>query len=101
MKIDREKVFEVLKTVPRGKVMTYGGLAAAAGYHGCARAIGRVLHTNDKPIVVPCHRIVFSDGVRVRRKRSTQVAGRGRRDLYSVGKGGYEPPQYRIKEHKS
>ncbi len=62
MKIDREKVFEVLKTVPRGKVMTYGGLAAAAGYHGCARAIGRVLHTNDKPIVVPCHRIVFSDG---------------------------------------
>ena len=62
MKIDRDKVFEVVKSVPSGKVMTYGMLAAVAGYPGRARAMGRILHTNDTPIVVPCHRIVFSDG---------------------------------------
>lgn len=62
MKLNRDKVFEVVKTVPKGKVMTYGQLAAAAGYPGCARAVGHILHTNDTPIIVPCHRIVFSDG---------------------------------------
>ena len=58
----REEVFAVVARIPAGKVSTYGLVAAAAGHPGAARAVGRLLHTNDKPVVVPCHRVVFADG---------------------------------------
>lgn len=58
----REEVFDVVRCIPRGKVSTYGLVAAAAGYPRAARAVGRLLHTNDTPVVVPCHRVVFADG---------------------------------------
>jgi methylated-DNA-[protein]-cysteine S-methyltransferase len=48
--------------IPRGKVSTYGLLAARVGRPGAARAAGNALATNPFPIVVPCHRAVRSDG---------------------------------------
>ena len=48
--------------IPRGSVMTYGGLAKALGKPGAARAVGRALATNPVPLVIPCHRVIASDG---------------------------------------
>lgn len=58
----KEEVYAVVKSIPQGKVMTYGGVAHVAGYHRAARAVGRLLHQNQTPLVVPCHRVVFADG---------------------------------------
>jgi methylated-DNA-[protein]-cysteine S-methyltransferase len=46
----------------RGRVRTYGELAAAAGSAGAARAVGSVMAKNRHPIIVPCHRVVGSAG---------------------------------------
>jgi methylated-DNA-protein-cysteine methyltransferase-like protein len=56
-----EKVYQTVKKIPRGKVMTYGQVAASAGHPGAARAVGNVLHFNPYPNV-PCHRVVNARG---------------------------------------
>jgi methylated-DNA-[protein]-cysteine S-methyltransferase len=48
--------------IPRGRVMTYGGLAAKVGVPGGARAVGNVMAGNPFPLVIPCHRVIRSDG---------------------------------------
>ncbi|MDP2840371.1 MAG: MGMT family protein [Syntrophales bacterium] len=48
--------------IPRGRVMTYGGLAASVGVAGGARAVGNVMAGNPFPLVIPCHRVVRSGG---------------------------------------
>jgi methylated-DNA-[protein]-cysteine S-methyltransferase len=48
--------------IPRGRVMTYGGLAAKVGVPGGARAAGNVMAGNPFPLVIPCHRVIRSDG---------------------------------------
>lgn len=53
-----EKVYEVVKTIPKGKVMTYGQIAALAGNPRASRAVGYALHVNPTPGVIPCHRVV-------------------------------------------
>ncbi|MEP0824348.1 MAG: MGMT family protein [Nitrososphaera sp.] len=55
-------VYDILLKIPKGKVTTYGDIAKALGYPGASRAIGRILNKNPNPIVVPCHRVVMSDG---------------------------------------
>ena len=55
----REKVFEFLKNLPRGKVITYGELAKIFGTS--PRAIGRILHSNKDP-KIPCYKVVFANG---------------------------------------
>jgi methylated-DNA-[protein]-cysteine S-methyltransferase len=54
---------ETLRTVPRGEVVTYGELAALAGYPGAARAAGTVCATNRFWLLVPCHRVVGASGL--------------------------------------
>ena len=54
---------ETLRTVPRGEVVTYGELAALAGYPGAARAAGGVCATNRFWLLVPCHRVVAATGL--------------------------------------
>lgn len=56
-----EKVYEVVKTIPMGKVMTYGGIAVALGIRD-VRKIGWALHANSDGSVVPCHRVVNKEG---------------------------------------
>ena len=48
--------------VPAGKVTTYGLIAKAVREPRASRAIGAILRVNPHPIVVPCHRVVMSDG---------------------------------------
>ncbi len=56
-----EKVYSLLKKVPRGKVTTYSALARAAGRPGAARAVGTLMRKNARPEELPCYRVVRSD----------------------------------------
>ncbi len=56
------RVYEVVKSIPKGQVATYGQVAALAGNPRNARFVGFALHANPKPGVIPCHRVVFRDG---------------------------------------
>lgn len=56
-----DKVRAVVRKIPKGQVMTYGGVAKAAGHAGAARAVGGIMKENYDP-TVPCHRVVRSDG---------------------------------------
>lgn len=57
-----ESVYEVVKRIPKGKVLTYGDVARAVGAPRSARQVGWALHSNPQPGVIPCHRVVFGDG---------------------------------------
>ncbi len=57
-----ERVYAALCAVPPGRVTTYGELARAAGMAGGQRAVGRMMRDNPYPGIVPCHRVVMSDG---------------------------------------
>ncbi len=57
-----DKVYNVVMKIPRGKVATYGQVAAAAGSGGAARAVGNALHKNPAFGVIPCHRVVNAKG---------------------------------------
>ena len=57
-----QKVYEYLKTVPEGKVVTYGMIAFAIGHPRASRQVGNALHRNPYPVVVPCHRVVNREG---------------------------------------
>lgn len=51
-----------MRTIPRGKVATYGQIAAHMGNQNLARAVGNILHQNPDPGHFPCHRVVSSKG---------------------------------------
>ena len=53
-----EKVYEVVKKIPKGRVATYGQIACLAGSPRSARQVGYALHVNPEPFVIPCHRVV-------------------------------------------
>ncbi len=55
-------VLEEAANIPAGETRTYGWLAQKAGHPGAARAVGRALATNPLPLVIPCHRVVASNG---------------------------------------
>jgi methylated-DNA-protein-cysteine methyltransferase-like protein len=57
-----EKVYQLVKTVPKGKVMTYGQVAKKLGKPKAARAVGNALHHNPDPKTIPCHRVVNREG---------------------------------------
>ena len=56
------RIYEAVKKIPRGKVATYGQIAALAGNTRMARAVGNALHHNPDPDNVPCYRVVNSRG---------------------------------------
>ena len=57
-----EKIYEVVKSIPKGKVATYGQVALLAGNPRWARVVGYALHVNPEPGIIPCHRVVNRDG---------------------------------------
>ncbi|GAA1431767.1 methylated-DNA--[protein]-cysteine S-methyltransferase [Microlunatus lacustris] len=56
-------VLEALQTIPYGRTITYGELAARSGTGLPARAIGSIMGANPVPLVIPCHRVVAGDGL--------------------------------------
>jgi O-6-methylguanine DNA methyltransferase len=57
-----KKVYTVIKKIPFGEVRTYAWVAKKIRKPGASRAVGNALNKNPFPIVVPCHRVVRSDG---------------------------------------
>ncbi|MWV46019.1 DNA methyltransferase [Paenibacillus sp. HJL G12] len=55
-------VIEQIKAIPAGKVMTYGGIAAAAGSPRAARQVVRILHSMSGKYQLPWHRVVNAKG---------------------------------------
>lgn len=58
----KRRVLESLRKVPFGKPESYQFLAKKAGRPRAARYVGRILHENRLPLVLPCHRIVAKSG---------------------------------------
>lgn len=58
----RRRVMEACRRIPFGSTATYADLARAAGSPGAARAVGSTMATNPLPLIVPCHRVLCSDG---------------------------------------
>jgi methylated-DNA-[protein]-cysteine S-methyltransferase len=59
---NRQVLRELATGVPYGTVVGYGDLAERAGQPGAAQAVGAAMGSNPLPVVVPCHRVVESDG---------------------------------------
>lgn len=55
-----EVFYALLHLIPSGKVTTYNSLGKLLGIH--PRYVGLLLKNNERPIVIPCHRVVMSDG---------------------------------------
>jgi len=61
MKNFKEKILNVVKKIPKGKVLTYKMVAKLAGHPRAWRAVGKVLNKN-RDQKIPCHRVIKSDG---------------------------------------
>ncbi len=61
MNLDK-KIYKKLLEVPKGKITTYGELAKAVGLKNGQRAVGKIMNKNPYPVIIPCHRVVKSDG---------------------------------------
>ncbi|MEU5592055.1 methylated-DNA--[protein]-cysteine S-methyltransferase [Streptomyces sp. NPDC020298] len=59
---NRQVLRELASAVPYGTVVGYGDLAGRVGQPGAAQAVGAAMGANPLPVVVPCHRVVESDG---------------------------------------
>lgn len=56
------KIYEVVKRIPKGRVASYGTVAAMAGNSRWSRVVGYALHVNPEPGKIPCHRVVTKKG---------------------------------------
>jgi len=56
------RVYGVAREIPAGETRTYGEIAEALNRPGAARAVGHVLGRNPVPLIIPCHRVLASDG---------------------------------------
>ncbi|OGZ70652.1 MAG: 6-O-methylguanine DNA methyltransferase [Candidatus Staskawiczbacteria bacterium RIFCSPHIGHO2_12_FULL_38_11] len=57
----QEKIYNIVKKIPKGKVLTYKQVAKMAGRPNAFRAVGNILNKNYNP-AIPCHRVIRSDG---------------------------------------
>lgn len=58
----QKKVWQTMRQIRPGTTMSYGELARRSGYPGAARAVGTACRDNPLPLVVPCHRVIGSNG---------------------------------------
>jgi methylated-DNA-[protein]-cysteine S-methyltransferase len=56
------RVYEVTRSIPPGRTLTYGEVASRVGEPHAAQAVGQALGRNPVPIVVPCHRVLGAGG---------------------------------------
>lgn len=57
-----ERVHALVQKIPAGKVATYQQIATLAGNKKASRAVGMCMSKNTHPEIVPCHRVVSSNG---------------------------------------
>ncbi len=57
-----KKVWLALRRIPYGKTISYASIAESIGHPKAARAVGRAIGRNPVPIVIPCHRVIRSNG---------------------------------------
>jgi len=57
-----QKVLHACRRISFGRTMTYGGLAEQVGSPNAARAVGSALASNPIPLIIPCHRVLRTDG---------------------------------------
>ena len=70
-----EKVYEIVKKIPEGRVATYGQIARLLGNPRYSRVVGYALHVNPSPDTIPCFRVVNRDG------RTSPAFAFGRQDV--------------------
>lgn len=58
----QRKVWRTLQTIPRGQTRSYAWVARKIGSPRAVRAVGAACGANPVPIIVPCHRVIASDG---------------------------------------
>ncbi len=58
----KRAVWEATRAIPLGETRSYGDIAAQVGRPGGARAVGQVMASNPLAILIPCHRVIASDG---------------------------------------
>jgi methylated-DNA-[protein]-cysteine S-methyltransferase len=58
----QRRMWAITRAIPRGQTRTYGQIARQAGSPGAARAVGQSMARNPWPVIVPCHRVLGSDG---------------------------------------
>ncbi len=56
------KVYKAALTIPFGEVRTYKWVARKIGHPKAARAVGQALKNNPYPLIIPCHRVIESNG---------------------------------------
>jgi O-6-methylguanine DNA methyltransferase len=56
------RIYQRLRQVPRGQLITYRRLAELAGFPQASRAVGQCMRRNLTPVLIPCHRVIRSDG---------------------------------------
>jgi methylated-DNA-protein-cysteine methyltransferase-like protein len=66
--ISREKIYGVVRRIPRGRVSTYGQIADLAGYPGHARQVGYAMAALPAGSAIPWHRVINAAGMVSRRK---------------------------------
>ncbi len=57
-----ERIYAVVRRIPRGKVASYGQIARLAGNPRWSRVVGYALHVNPDPETIPCYRVVTKEG---------------------------------------
>lgn len=58
----QQRVWDALQSIPFGETRSYGDLASSLGDRGCVRAVGRANGSNPIAILIPCHRVIATNG---------------------------------------
>ncbi|UCC21396.1 MAG: MGMT family protein [Promethearchaeota archaeon] len=58
-----ERIIQIIKSIPKGKVLTYGFIAKLAGNPRAARQVSWILHSSSKKYNLPWHRVISSKGI--------------------------------------
>ena len=87
-----ERIYEVVRQIPRGCVATYGQVAALAGNKRWARVVGYALHANPDPEGIPCYRVVNRYG----EVSSAFAFGGGNRQIELLEADGIPCPEGRV-----
>ena len=89
-----DAVYRAVERIPRGKVATYGQIALLSGRPRASRAVGWALHQNPLPGIIPCHRVVGTNGSLTgyaggvdKKERLLTLEGVDMRDLFRPAKG--------------